>query len=157
MIGTHVRRVAKINVSADFPRHGLDARIFLLQPLLNESFVALFRAMKRLLTSDPKLREKPAHRHGAQLYTELVLDQLSHHLARPQREHEFQLQRVLARHRIVNPLHLFAVEFRWAPAQRLGFQPIPAALAIARQPAVDSGAIQVESLRQNFWAFTICT
>jgi hypothetical protein len=25
------------------------------------------------------------------------------------------LQRVLARHRIVNPLHLFAVEFRWAP------------------------------------------
>jgi len=125
------------------------------RPHMNESFVALFRAMKRLLTSDPKLREKSAHRHGAQLYPKLVPDQLSHHLARPQRERKFQLQRVLARHRIVNPLHLFAVELRWAPAQRLGFQTIPAALAIARQPAVDSGAIQVESLRQNFWAFTV--
>jgi len=45
--------------------------------------------------------------------------------------------------------------FGGRPGDRLGFQPIPAALAIARQPAVDSGAIQVESPRQNFWAFTI--
>jgi hypothetical protein len=59
------------------------------------------------------------------------------------------------RHRIGNPLHLFAAELWRTPGDRLGFQPVPAALAIARQPAVDSGAMQVESLRQNFRACTI--
>jgi len=35
------------------------------------------------------------------------------------------------------------------------FQPIPATLAIARQPAVDGGAIKVENLRQNLAALTV--
>jgi len=35
------------------------------------------------------------------------------------------------------------------------FQPIPATLAIARQPAVEGGAIKVENLRQNLAALTV--
>jgi len=58
MIGAYVRRIAKLNVGAGFLRQRPDFRIFFLQPLLDEGFIALPGAMKRLLAGHTKLREK---------------------------------------------------------------------------------------------------
>src|SRR5580704_6922785 len=52
------------------------------------------------------------------------------------------LQRVLLRNRVVDPLHLLAVELRRAPGQRLGFQSTPAATTILRQPIVNRRAVE---------------
>ncbi len=108
--------------------------------------------MQWLLTGDPELRQEPPHRRRAQNDAEFVLDQLRHHLARPQRERELQLQRVLARHRIVHPPHHLAIELRRTPGQRFRFQPIPPAAPIAREPAVNSGSVETENMGENFGA-----
>ena len=145
----------KIDVGACRPGHRPDFWIVLLQPLLNQSFVKLLRAMQRLLTSDPKLRQEPPHRRRAQNDVELVLDHLRHHLARPQRERELQLQRILARHRIVNPPHHLAIQLRRTPGQRFRLQPIPAAASIARQPAVNSRSVETENMGEDFRALAL--
>src|SRR5271154_3374882 len=86
MIRTHVRRVSKINVRTLHLRHFLDLRIFSLQPSLHERLIAFESAMQRFLTGDTQLRQQPAHGHHAQDNLESGLDDLCHHLARPQRK-----------------------------------------------------------------------
>src|SRR5450631_4903999 len=125
VIGTHVGGIAKIDVSPLFFRHCLEFRIFLFKPLLDKGFVTFACLVQRLLTSDAELSQKPSHGRGAQNHMELILDQLRHHRARPQRKLEFQLQRVLPRHRAVNPLQCPAIEFRGTSRERLCFQGAP--------------------------------
>src|ERR1700683_2805894 len=91
MIRAHVGSIPKEDVRF-FPRvKGFDLRLFLLEPLLYQSLVALLRTVQRLLASNAELRQQPANRIGAQHYAKLVLDQFGHHFARPQRELKFQL------------------------------------------------------------------
>jgi hypothetical protein len=52
-----------------------------------------------------RVAPQPADRIGGQRDIGFPLDQRRHDLARPQCNRELQLQRVLLRHRIVNPLH----------------------------------------------------
>jgi hypothetical protein len=59
------------------------------------------------------------------------------------------------RHRVVNPLQLLAIEFRWPSEQRLGLQRAPAATPILRQPAIDRRTIDPQNISNNFRAFTI--
>ena len=68
--------------------------------------------MQWLLTSDADLRQQPANGIGGQHDVEFSFDQRRHHLARPQCERKLQLQRVLLRHRGVNPLHRARVQLR---------------------------------------------
>src|SRR5271156_2405726 len=110
MIRTHVRRVSKINVRTLHLRHFLDLRIFSLQPSLHERLIAFESAMQRFLTGDTQLRQQPAHGHHAQDNLESGLDDLCHHLARPQRKFKFELQRILLRHRVVNPFQFLVVQ-----------------------------------------------
>jgi len=51
----------------------------------HQGFVAFERAMQWLLAGDAELRQKTPHRIGTQFYAELVLNELGHHLAGPQR------------------------------------------------------------------------
>src|SRR5271170_3585176 len=114
MIRTDVRRVSKINVRTLHLRHFLDLWIFILQPFLHERLIAFEGAMQRLLRGDTQLRQQPTHRHHAQDNLEFGLDDLRHHLASPQRKFEFELQRILLRHRFVNPFHFLVVQLWWA-------------------------------------------
>src|ERR1700692_1324417 len=91
VIGTYVSRVAEIYLGLLFLSHRLDFRIFLLEPLLPQSLVAFDRTAQWLLAGDAELRQETPHCIGAQFYAELVLDELGHHLAGPQRKHELQL------------------------------------------------------------------
>src|SRR5277367_6501986 len=134
MIRTHVRRVSKINVSTLHLRHFLDLRIFSLQPSLHERLIAFESAMQRFLTGDTQLRQQPADGHHAQDNLESGLDDLCHHLARPQRKFKFELQRILLRHRVVNPFQFLVVQLWWTTKKRFRLQGAPATLAITRQP-----------------------
>src|SRR5271168_1725038 len=134
MIRTHVRRVSKINVRTLHLRHFLYLRIFSLQPSLHERLIAFESAMQRFLTGDTQLRQQPSHGHHAQDNLESGLDDLCHHLARPQRKFKFELQRILLRHRFVYPFQFLVVQLWWTTKKRLRLQGAPAALAIIRQP-----------------------
>src|SRR5271163_271807 len=134
MIRTDVRRVSKINVRTLHLRHFLDLRIFSLQPFLHERLIAFEGAMQRFLTGDTQLRQQPAHGHHAQDNLEFGLDDLRHHLARPQRKFKFELQRILLRHRFVNPFQFLVVQLWWTTKKRPRLQRAPATLAITRQP-----------------------
>jgi hypothetical protein len=57
----------------------------LFKPMPHQGFVAFERAVQWLLAGDAELRQKTPHRIGAQFYAELVLNELGHHLAGPQR------------------------------------------------------------------------
>ena len=83
----------------------------------------------------------------------LVLDEHGYHLAGPQCKLEFQLQWILPRYRIVNPLQLLAVELRRPSEKRLRFQRAPAAAPVIREPPVDRRAPDAEYTRYNFGAF----
>src|SRR5258707_9908952 len=120
MIRAHVRGVAEVDLSLFPLRQSFDPREFLLEPLLHQSFVPFQRTMQRLLAGDAELGQKPPDRHQAQRDIEFIFDQRRYHLARPQRKCALELQRVLLRHRVVNPLQLPAIEFRRTPKQRLG-------------------------------------
>src|SRR5258708_24468291 len=155
MIRAHVRGVAEVNLSLFPLRQSFDPWEFLLEPLLHQSFVPFQRTMQRLLAGDAELSQKPPDRHQAQRDIEFIFDQRCHHLARPQRKCELELQRILLRHRVVNPLQLLAVKFRRTPKQRFGLQRSPAATPILRQPTIDRRTIDAENISNNFRAFTI--
>src|SRR5258708_28959821 len=155
MIRAHVRGVAEVDLSLFPLRQSFDPREFLLEPLLHQSFVPFQRTMQRLLAGDAELRQKPPDRNQAQRDIEFIFDQRRHHLARPQRKCELELERVLLRHRVVNPLQLLAIEFRRTPKPRLGLQRSPAATSILCQPAIDRRTINAENISNHFRAFTI--
>src|ERR1700720_3402189 len=155
VIRAHMRGVAEVNLSPFPPRQSFDPWEFLLEPLLHQSFVPFQRTMQRLLAGDAELGQKPTDRNQAQRDIEFIFDQRCNHLARPQRKCELELQRILLRHRVVNPLQLLAVEFRRTPKQRLGLQRSPAATPILRQPTIDRRTIDAENISNNFRAFTI--
>ena len=58
----------------------------------------------------------------------------ANHLARPQRKFKFELQRILLRHRFVNPFQFLVVQLWWTTKKRFRLQGAPATLAITRQP-----------------------
>src|ERR1700733_13987074 len=134
MIRTHVRRVSKIDVRTLHLRHFPDLRIFSLQPSLHERLIAFESAMQRFLTGDTQLRQQPAHGHRAQDNLESGLDDLCHHLARPQRKFKFELQGILLRYRFVNPFQFLVVQLWWTTKKRFRLQGAPATLTITRQP-----------------------
>src|ERR1700689_705867 len=91
-------------------------------------------AMQRFLTGDTQLRQQPAHGHHAQDNLESGLDDLCHHLARPQRKFKFELQGILLRYRFVNPFQFLVVQLWWTTKKRFRLQGAPATLTITRQP-----------------------
>src|SRR5712671_2145870 len=155
VIRAHMRGVAEVDLSLFPLRQSFDPREFSLKPLLHQSLVPFQRTMQRLLAGDAELRQKPPDRNQAQRDIEFIFDQRRHHLARPQRKCEFELQRVLLRHRVVNPLQFLAIEFRRTPKQRLGLQRSPAATPILSQPAVDRRTIDAQNISDYFRAFTV--
>src|SRR5271154_6947691 len=89
---------------------------------------------QRFLTGDTQLRQQPAYGHHAQDNLESGLDDLGHHLARPQRKFKFELQGILLRYRFVNPFQFLVVQLWWTTKKRFRLQGAPATLAITRQP-----------------------
>src|ERR1700674_2012515 len=66
MIRAHVGGIPKEDVRFFPLRKGFDPRVFLLEPLLDQSLVALLRTVQRLLTGNAELRQQSTHRIGAQ-------------------------------------------------------------------------------------------
>ena len=120
-----------------------------------QTSITLLRSTQWFLAGDPELSEKRSHRRHAQLHPELVFDQLGDHATRPQREGEIELQWILARHRLINPLHHLAREFWRPPGEGPGLQSIPAATAIPHKPALNGGAIQAENFRDDLRTLAI--
>src|SRR5262245_57625211 len=155
VIRAHMRGVAEVDLSLFPLRQSLDPRECLLEPLLHQRLVPFQRTMQRPLAGDAELSEQSPDRDQAQRDIEFIVDQCRHHLARPQRKSELELQRILLRHRVVNPLQLLAIELRWTSEQRLGFQRSPAATSILCQPAIDRRTIDAQNISNNFGVFAI--
>src|SRR3984893_17675633 len=155
MIRAHMRGVTEVDCGLLPLRQSSDPRIILLQPLLHQRLVPFQRAMQRLLAGDAELRQQPSDRDHAQWDVEFLLDQCRHHLARPQCKCEFELQRALLRHRVINPAQLLATEFWWPSEQRLCFQRTPATTPILRQPAIHRRSIDTQNTCNNFRAFAV--
>src|SRR6266849_935224 len=155
MIRAHMRGVAEVDIGFFPMRQSFDPREFLLEPLLHQRLVPFQRTMQRLLASDAQLGQKPSDRDQAQRDLEFIFDQRRHHLTRPQRKCELELQRILLRHRVVNPLQLLAIEFRRTSEQRLGLQRSPATTSILCQPAIDRRTIDTQNTSNNFRAFAV--
>ena len=83
MIRAGMRCVAEIDFGFLPLRQGLDLRVLFLQPLLDQSLVALQGAMQRPLAGNAELSQEPPHRDKAQVDLEFVLDQCGDHLTRP--------------------------------------------------------------------------
>src|SRR5271154_844086 len=90
--------------------------------------------MQRFLTGDAQLRQQPAYGHHAQDNLESGLDDLGHHLARPQRKFKFELQGILLRYRFVNPFQFLVVQLWWTTKKRFRLQAAPPPLAITPHP-----------------------
>src|SRR6516165_776390 len=155
VIRAHMRGVAEVDLSLFPLRQSLDPRECLLEPLLHQRLVPFQRTMQRPLAGDAELSEQSPDRDQAQRDIEFIVDQCRHHLARPQRKRELELQRIRLRHRVVNPLQLLAIELRWTSEQRLGLQRSPAATSILCQPAIDRRTIDAQNISNNFGVFAI--
>src|SRR6202171_4810891 len=155
MIRAHVRGVAEVDIGF-FPLcQSPDPRVFLLEPLLHQCLIPLQRTMQRFLAGDAELRQQPSDRHQAQRDVEFIFDQRRYHLARPQSKRKLELQWVLLRHRIVNPLQFPAVKLRRTPEQRLGFQRSPTTTSILCQPPVNRRTIDANNTSDEFRTFTV--
>src|SRR6202023_798793 len=107
----------------------------------------------RLLAGDAELSQQSTNRIGAQRDGELILDQFGHHLARPQRKRKLQLQGILLRHGLVNPLYGARTQFGRSSKQRLGLQRSPSTSPILRQPSIYSTAVYHQRSRHNLGIF----
>src|ERR1700674_1086922 len=155
MIRAHVRGVAEVDIGF-FPLcQSPDPRVFLLEPLLHQCLIPLQRTMQRFLAGDAELRQQPSDRHQAQRDVEFIFDQRRYHLACPQSKRKLELQWVLLRHRIVNPLQFPAVKLRRTPEQRLGFQRSPTTTSILCQPPVNRRTIDANNTSDEFRTFTV--
>src|SRR6202166_622159 len=153
MIRAHMSGIAKEDLSLFTLCKGPDLRVFLLEPLLYQSLVALLRTVQRLLASDAELRQQSTNRISTQRYVKFVLDQLRHHVTRPQRERELQLQRILLRHRAVNPLHGARIQLGRSSKKRLGLQRSPSTSPILCHPSVYRAAVDPQRSRNNLGTF----
>ena len=152
MIRTNMRGIAEIDRRVLPPRQDFDLRIFLFEPLFHKRLVPLQRAMQWLLATDAKLRQQAPHRLKAEPDPVFVGDQLRDHLARPQRKLKLQLQRILLRNCVIQPLQLPAVQLRRPSRHRLRLQRSPPAAPIGRQPLVDRRPVDPERFRHNLGA-----
>ncbi len=93
-----------------------------------------WQEIRGVSAGDADPRHQPAIGIGGQRDVELPLDRCRHRLACPQREREFELQRVLPRP--VPSIHCIARAITSAAGRTwFGLQPAPTAAPAARQPA----------------------
>ena len=94
-----------------FPlRQGFDFRVFLLEPLLHQSLVTLLRPVQGFWQVMPSCASSRPTELALQDNAKLVLDQLGHHVARPQRNQTSIPQWILLRYG-VNPFHGARIQF----------------------------------------------
>ena len=86
----------------------------------------------------PKIRDDGGADSLTELHAALPSDQRGNHLSRPQREGKLKLQRILLRHRLIDPPDLRATQFLRSDGDRLGFQGIPASGAVHGHSVIPS-------------------
>jgi hypothetical protein len=152
-IGAQIRLVAEIHDRAGRLGLGTNRRPVLLQPLLDRLGVLFHRFEARPLHGYIQSLENVADGAGADFDPELPLEQVSDHIARPQRIVEVQLPGIGADQlpQFVRPERL--VELARAPRNRLGFQPVLSIAPVLLEPIVNTGAVKIQRLDHRRRAF----
>jgi len=136
MIRSHPRLVSKkdhrLLSSGQFTNTG----IFFQQPLLNFFRPLLVGTPYRTLRGQSQLNQQPANRGFAQLYTKSPMNDLPDHLRSPEGKRELELQWVLLRYRLINPLNRLGIQLRLAPSPFASIKTRPATIPIASEPSI---------------------
>lgn len=152
-VGADAGLVTEVDLPVATRGFPLDGRELFLKPLVNGLRVPLVGPPQGTLSGKPKLIKQPANRGLAEFDAIFLGDEVSNHLAGPQREGESELERVAHGYGVVDPLEHLAGELRLAPAPLSRFESVPPAFAIERKPVVNGCPVDVESLGNHFGAF----
>ncbi len=152
-VGPHAGLVAKEDLRAPALRPSTDARVLFLQPPFDQRRVLFEGAHQWPLACQAELGQQPTYRGHAEPDAKPLLDDSLDHSPRPEGERELELQGILQRDGIVDPLHLSATDEAGASGQGLGFERMPPTTAICRQPVVDAGPGKPQRSDDNFGAF----
>jgi len=155
IVGTDTGFVAEPDFTLAAGCLALDGGELLFKPLVDSLGILLVGSPKRALGRDAELVEQPAHGSLAEFDPELLLDKAGNHLASPQSERKFELERITHRDCGEDPPEHFAVELGFASASLMSFQRIPPAAAIQRKPVIDCCPVDAKDVGNHFWAFTI--
>ena len=145
-IGTKSRLVPEIHCRALSPRLPSNGRERLALPALDSLGIPLIGPLQRLLRGQTQLRQQFTDRRDRKRHPELLRDQLSHHLSRPQTE----VQAILSRVAPVDPAKylplLGSSQGSRAPRGLRRPQRLDADTRLQRrfEPLVDRGAVETE-------------
>jgi hypothetical protein len=142
VVGTDAGLVGEVEVGAGGLRLGLDGRIGLGLPLLDQQRILLPSLIQRLLHGKTQQLHDAPDRLQRQGLAELAVDQFAHQRQRPQAKLELELLRRLVLHGLRNPLHFLGSDLRRAARDGLGEQGILAAFGKLGQPPENSGDTQ---------------
>ena len=110
VVGANARLVGKEDVRPSTLGGLLNRGKLPLQPRLDQLRIALIGTRQRPLRRQPELAQQSAHRDLREPHLKAAADQLSHHVACPQRKLKLQLHRISRGHRLVNPADRLAIE-----------------------------------------------
>jgi hypothetical protein len=105
-----------------------------LAPRLDLLLIALVGTAQGTLGREPDLAQQAPHQDATQAYAELAANDLMYHRARPERELESQLQRILTRDDVIQPSQLTALKLRCRPGRFALLERVDTTFAIERQP-----------------------
>jgi hypothetical protein len=134
IVRAHAGLIGKLDVRLGLACQCFDLGKFFLQPLLHRLRVLLVGTPHRPMRAQPQLVQQPADRPETKVNTVFLLNQRCHHSARLQRREIFQVQRVFAGNRVVEPVQCRTAEFTRPATAFSGIQRIPFALPVAGQP-----------------------
>lgn len=119
-----------------------------LQPLLHKIRILLVGPMQRILRRQTHFLKQSTNRYQTQFNTELILDQVAHHITRPQSKFKLELQGILRGDNIVDLFNLLAIEFLWSTAKRFGLKGLGAAFPVPAlgKPLIDTESVETQLL-----------
>src|SRR5208283_124415 len=130
-------------------------RIVFFDPLLHEDRVLLESPHEGFLTGEAELLEEPTHRDDGEPDAVLPFYELFHHLSRPERKGEPQLEGILRDDGSVNPPELRTVEFQRSPHEGPCFQGLRPSFTIECYPPVHGTAVHSQGPDEHLGALSL--
>jgi len=152
-IRPHSGFIPKINLCTQLSSATTNRRVFYFSPSPYCLRILLVGPPQRPLRTQSHLPEESTHRTTTQAHTKALSNQLSDHIGSPQGKGKLQLQRILQRHRIVDPLQSLTVELGRSATPFICTKVLFSSGAIQRQPTKHRAYTNSQHIGNNSGAF----